>query len=397
MKNVISSERLPIKLWLNVYEEGVVEQTRNLANLPFAFHHVALMPDAHQGYGMPIGGVLATKGVIIPNAVGVDIGCGMRAVKTSLRAEEFPLEEIKKVLGGSKECHGGIRSGIPVGFEHHSKAKFDNFMPYYNQDAIYPYVSKEYESARKQIGTLGGGNHFIELQKDAAGFIWFMIHSGSRNVGFKIANEYNRIAVELNEKYYSQVPKKWELAFLPFHSDEGSDYMREMEFCLEFAEANREVMDNIIRECLIEHFPNIVFDFVGDVRHNYVTIENHFGENVFIHRKGATSAKAGQLGIIPGSQGTKSYIVRGKGNPESFTSCSHGAGRKMSRTKAREVLNLDDEKKRMDDQGIIHGVRHKSDLDEVAGAYKDIGVVMANQADLVDIVVELTPIAVVKG
>jgi len=403
---IISTENIPIKLWLNDIEEGALLQAKNLANLPFAFKHISIMPDSHQGYGMPIGGVLATKGVVIPNAVGVDIGCGMCAVRTSLK--EIPIEELKKLFGGSKEYKGGIRSKVPVGFTHHSKKQEEYLMPHLPYDLLLkspkikkmsyiPIIMEQYQSALKQLGTLGGGNHFIEIQKGSDGHIWIMIHSGSRNLGYKVARHYNEIAKKLNEKWHVSVPKKVDLAFFPIDSKEGQDYLKEMNYCVEFALANRKLMINRIMETFKEQFIDISFEPIINIAHNYATMENHFGTNVMIHRKGATSARKGQLGIIPGSQGTKSYIVKGLGNPDSFMSCSHGAGRTMSRTKARETLNLEEEIKKMNDKGILHSIRGKKNLDEASSAYKNINIVMENQKDLVEIMVELTPLGVIKG
>ena len=396
MKKVISTEQKPIKLWLDDIEDGALVQAKNLANLPFIFKHIAIMPDSHQGYGMPIGGVMATKGVVVPNAVGVDIGCGMCAVKTSLTDLDQPT--LKKIIGGSKEFKGGIRSKIPVGFSRHSKKQDNLLMPKYETPIIeLPIVFAEYEKARKQVGTLGGGNHFIEIQKGSDGFVWLMIHSGSRNLGYTVAKHYNKLAVELNGKWLSAVPKKWQLAFLPLDSVEGQNYLAEMKYCVDFALASRSLMMDRALRCVRDVVGNVNFGEMINIAHNYATMENHFNENVMIHRKGATKAYQGQLGIIPGSQGTSSYIVNGKGNSESFKSCSHGAGRLMSRTVAKKTLDLATEKKRLDDMGVIHAIRNENDLDEASGAYKDISVVMNNQSDLVDIEVELRPLAVIKG
>lgn len=373
-----------------------MEQASNLARLPFAFRQVCLMPDTHQGYGMPIGGVLATKGVIIPNAVGVDIGCGMSAVQTSLT--DITVEQIKAVLGGSKKHQGGIRSHVPTGFGRHSKKQDEYLMPDISALPEKSVVLREWSSALHSLGTLGGGNHFIEIQRGNDGFIWIMLHSGSRNLGKQVADHYNKKAVELNEKWRSGVPKKWELAFLPLEDELGQQYLAEMQFCVKFALANRSLMMDRAMQAFTDVFGSTVsFGEMINIAHNYAKMENHFGENVMVHRKGATSARDGEIGIIPGSQGTSSYIVRGKGNPESFMSCSHGAGRKMSRKEASRSLSLEDEIKRLDDRGILHAIRNVKDLDEAAGAYKDIDVVMAEQADLVDIMVRLEPLAVVKG
>lgn len=384
-------------MWLDDMEDEALRQAKNLANLPFVFRHVAIMPDSHSGYGMPIGGVLATKGVIIPNAVGVDIGCGMCAVKTNIKSMETRF---------LKEIMGSIRNKVPVGFNKHKQPQDEANMPVAEgvegRDNIdgnkYPVIKNEYVNALKSVGSLGGGNHFIEIQKASDGFIWIMIHSGSRNIGLKVANHYNKAAQNLNEKWHAEVPKSWELAFLPIESNEGKNYLREMRYCVEFAFANRRFIMERIKESFIEVLPNYIeFDEMINIAHNYAAFENHFGENVIVHRKGATRADEGLTGIIPGSQGTKSYIVSGKGNADSFRSCSHGAGRKMSRKKAINSLDIEREKSMLERQGIIHAIRNIKDLDEAPSAYKDIDEVMANQSDLVDILVELTPLAVVKG
>jgi tRNA-splicing ligase RtcB len=386
-----------IKSWCDDIEDSAMKQIINLSKLPFAYHHVAIMPDCHSGYGMPIGGVLATKGVVIPNAVGVDIGCGMCACQTSLKAEQVDKEIFKKIMGKIKEV-------IPVGGNHHKKKQDNTLMPIAKTDADYFIVEREYDSALCQLGTLGGGNHFIEFQKDTEDNVWIMIHSGSRNLGYKVANYYNDVAVKLNEKWHSKVTKEWQLAFLPLDSKEGQDYLLEMQYCVDFALANRKLMMDRILKCiddvLVEEFEGTNYwehEPIINIAHNYASMENHFGENVMVHRKGATLAREDTIGIIPSSQGSKSYIVQGLGNKDSFMSCSHGAGRKMSRTRAENELNLEDEIKKLDDQGIVHGIRTKKDLDEASGAYKDINLVMESQKDLVKILVELTPLAVIKG
>ncbi len=389
MKRVISTEKVPIKLWLDEIEDGALRQAKNLANLPFIFKHLAIMPDAHEGYGMPIGGVLATNSVVIPNAVGVDIGCGMCAVKTSLtNIDKLQLQSIVEL----------IKQRIPVGFKHQEKRQDDNLMPkgYLIDDM--QVIKKEYNSALKQIGTLGGGNHFIEIQKGDDGFIWIMIHSGSRNLGKKVADYYNKIAVKLNEMWFSQVEKAKELAFFPIQTKEAKEYFDEMSYCVEFALSNRRLMMENAKGCFQDSL-NLSIEFapIINIAHNYARWENHFNTDVIVHRKGATSAKVGEIGIIPGSQGTKSYIVEGIGNADSFMSCSHGAGRKMGRKQAQRELNLENEIQAMEKQGIIHNIKSVSDLDEASGAYKDIDIVMENQKDLVRILVGLKPLAVVKG
>lgn len=385
MRKEITTEKVPIKMWLEEIEDGAVAQLKNLANLPFAFSHIAVMPDSHQGYGMPIGGVLATKDVIIPNAVGVDIGCGMCAIKTSLT--EIDTETLKKIMGE-------IRKAVPVGFSKHQEMQDYNLMPGYSGNM--EIVDIEFNNALKSIGTLGGGNHFIEIQKGNDAHIWIMIHSGSRNFGLKIAEHYNKLAIELNEKWHSQVPKEWELAFLPLESEEGKAYIREMNYAVEFALANRKLMMDRIKDIFSE-ITDCEFDEMINIAHNYARLENHLGHNVMVHRKGATYADTDTIGIIPGSQGTKSYIVKGKGNIMSFKSCSHGAGRKMGRNQAQKNLNLEEEIAKLDNQGILHAIRGVKDLDEASGAYKDIDVVMKNQDDLVEILVELSPLGVIKG
>ena len=387
MKYIPVENGLIIKSWCDVPEDGAIEQARNLSRLPFAFRQICLMPDTHQGYGMPIGGVMATEGVIVPNAVGVDIGCGMCAVKTSLTA--ISVDSLKKIMGE-------IRKRIPLGMNRHKEKQAVEFLPGCASDDM-PIVLSEYEKARAQVGTLGGGNHFIEIQKGDDSHIWIMLHSGSRNLGKQVADHYNKKAVAMNERYFSQVLKAWELAFFPMSSSEGQLYLSEMQYCVDFALANRKLMMDRIAAIFLETVGAVTFEPMINIAHNYARLENHFGRNVLVHRKGATSALEDETGIIPGSQGTSSYIVRGKGNPESFMSCSHGAGRKMGRKQAERTLNLEEEKKRLDDRGILHALRGTGDLDEAAGAYKDIDIVMAEQADLVDILVRLEPLGVVKG
>jgi len=393
---IFEGKNVPIKSWCNNPEEGALQQAYNLSSLPFIFKQVNLMPDTHQGYGMPIGGVIATKGVVIPNAVGVDIGCGMCAVKTG-------LTNIDKNLLDYILCK--IREVIPVGKNHQTeKQSWCGF----RKTPRLSIIQKEWQSAHYQLGTLGGGNHFIEIQKDSDGIIWIMLHSGSRNFGYKIAKYYNKKAQELCTEWYSNITSfKGEdgLAFLPLATNEGQEYLEAMTYAVDFAYANRKLMMERIIDVFVKEglFDN---NFIGlqecrnsliNIAHNYAAMEHQFGKNVMVHRKGATSAKVGQYGIIPGSQGTSSYIVIGKGNPESFNSCSHGAGRKMSRKKARNELNLEEEKQLLESQGIIHSIRTQKDLDEASSAYKDIDLVMEEQKDLVDIVVKLQPLAVIKG
>lgn len=384
--------RVPVKSWCLDMEDGAMTQVDHLAQLPFVYHHVAIMPDCHQGYGMPIGGVLATNGVVIPNAVGLDIGCGMYAVSTGLHKEEVSKYQLKHIMML-------IRETVPVGFEHQKEKqiKMPEFSTGNLQFETVSIVDQQWESARKQLGTLGGGNHFIEIQYDEEDTIWYMVHSGSRNLGKQVADHYDKIAKQLNKRWFSSVDPKWDLAFLPIETQEAKQYMEEMKFCVEFAYSNRALMGERVEEafyqvCNVQEFSEPI-----NIAHNYAAWENHFGENVVVHRKGATRARQEEYGIIPGSQGTNSYIVEGLGNPDSFQSCSHGAGRKMGRKDATRRLDLEEEIKRLDDQGIIHGIRNVSDLDEAAGAYKDVESVMGNQIDLVKPLVKLRPLAVIKG
>ncbi len=388
MKRIIETENIPIKLWLDEIEEGALKQALNIARLPFAFRHVALMPDAHEGFGMPIGGVFASSGFVVPNAVGVDIGCGMCAVKTSLR--HLTEKSLKQIMSG-------IRKVVPLGFKHHQHKQDIGYMPAGNiiRGGI---VEEEFENAREQVGTLGGGNHFIEIQKGSDGHLWIMIHSGSRNIGHRVAEHYNQLARKLNEVWFPDSDMSANLAYLPVESPEAQAYLSEMQYCIDFAFANRKLMMKNIESVFSDvaggdfeelHFINIA--------HNYAAWESHFGAELLIHRKGATSARKGEQGIIPGSQGTKSYIVRGKGNEESFGSCSHGAGRIMGRKQAQRTLDLEAEKAKLDERGIIHAIRTQRDLDEAPGAYKNIDEVMQYQKDLVEIEITLEPLAVIKG
>ena len=391
MIRTITSEKKPIKLWLGDIDQDTLQQAKNLANLPFLHHHVAIMPDAHVGYGMPIGGVAAFEDMIIPNAVGVDIGCGVCAVQTSL--QHLPKPQLKKIMQT-------IRQAIPLGFKHHKTARAHEKMPQLSgklTEKELPVIYREYDNGRMQLGTLGGGNHFIELQQDENDTIWLMIHSGSRNIGYQVAGHYNQKAIAWNQAHGAKVPAKWQLDFLPADSDAGQRYLQEMHYCVQFAAANRLAMLDKVSEILQDFEPSVSFGHPLDVAHNYAALEIHFHKQVFVHRKGATRSAAGQPGIIPGSQGSTSYIVEGLGNRQSFSSCSHGAGRKLGRKQAQRQLDLHEEIRHLEQQNILHSIRHKKDLDEAAGAYKDISKVMENQRDLVQIVTPLQPLAVVKG
>jgi len=288
-----------------------------------------------------------------------------------------------------------------LGFKHRKeKQNWDGF----DRAPDIKIIQENLSSAKYQLGTLGGGNHFIEIQKGDDGHIWIMLHSGSRNFGLKTANEYHRKAIKMCERWKSDIPNK-DLAFLPMDTEEGREYMEAMQYCVDFALANRglmmsRVIDSFHNVCNSLKFMGIEksgihFDDPINIAHNYASMEHHFGKNVLVHRKGATKATKGLAGIIPGSMGSKSYITEGKGNPESFNSCSHGAGRKMSRSQAKKTLNLEEEQKKM--EGVLGKPRSQGDLDEAPGSYKDVEEVMENQKDLVEIKVELIPLASIKG
>ena len=381
----------PVKVWAKYVDPHAWKEIDNLSRLPFIYHHLAFMPDVHGGKGMPIGGVLASKKVVIPNAVGVDIGCGMCAVKTNLKADDISRDVIRK------EIMSGIRARIPLGMDHHKDLQDEAFMPQGHDIDKLHVVSRQYVFARRQVGTLGGGNHFIELQKDDDGFLWIMLHSGSRNLGKQVGDYYNKLAKELNAMYHTAVDPSWQMHFLPLGSKEFTAYWKEMSYCVDFALCNRQLMMDRIQEIIADTISDVEFEPMINIAHNYAAWEHHYSEDVIVHRKGAVRARAGEIGIIPGSQGTSSYIVEGLGCPESFMSSSHGAGRLMSRTEAIKTLSLQKEIEMLDSKGIIHGIRSQNHLDEAASAYKNIDEVMANQQDLVKILTRLSPIAVVKG
>ena len=381
----------PVKIWTDNVEDSAMRQIENLTTLPFLFHHLAIMPDVHAGMGMPIGGVLACKDAVIPNAVGVDIGCGMCAVKTNWKVSAIPIEILRK------EIMKGIRERIPLGMDHHKEAQDEKYLPEGHDIDKLVVVKRRQQSIRHEVGTLGGGNHFIELQKDEKGTLWIMIHSGSRNLGKQVGDFYNKIATTLNERWFSNVSPDIHLPFLARGSREFEMYWKEMRFCIDFALCNRKLMMERIEEVLADSLKGIEFEPMINIAHNYAAMENHFGQNVIVHRKGATLAREGVIGIIPGSQGTASYIVEGLGNPDSFCSCSHGAGRVMSRTMAIKTLDMHQEVEQLEAKGIVHAIRSQEDMQEASGAYKDIEEVIANEADLVRVKTRLLPVAVIKG
>lgn len=384
--------RVPVKVWTDQIEDGAMEQIRNMARLPFVFRHIAIMPDVHLGFGVTIGSVFATKGVVIPMAVGVDIGCGMAAVKTNIPVAALTREDLLEILHS-------LKRGIPVGFDQHrEKRSLDGLptRPLHAEPAV-----KEMENGRGpyQLGTLGGGNHFVELQRDGDGFLWLMLHSGSRHLGKVIADHYHALAKQRNAEWHIDVPQ--DLNYLPMESEEGQAYLADMLWAQDYAMENRRRM---LVEALhtLERFgrKRLNLDLaVGEtvnIHHNFAVMERHFGHNVLVHRKGATPAREGQLGIIPGSMGTASYIVRGKGNPDSFCSCSHGAGRVLGRKEAGRRFNTDHLLEAM--EGVVfEEERAASILDEAPMAYKNIDEVLAAQADLVEPVTRLVPLAVLKG
>lgn len=405
-----NKQRIPIKVWLKKQEElesSCEAQALNLANLPFAFRHVALMPDTHAGFGMPIGGVLATQEVVVPNAVGVDIGCGMGFIHTNI-----PVSLLKTVNTANgklvNQIIGAIMREVPVGFAHQRQpqecATLDNFIPDSFHVKFPEELLREIESGYYQLGTLGGGNHFIELQEDESGHLGVMLHSGSRNFGYKICNYYNKLAKSLSSEWSSQVRAEWDLAFLPVDSEPGQAYIAWMNLALEFAEENRQLMmervKNIICNCVKKYagFSGININLEVNAHHNYAALEEHFGKEVWVHRKGAIRVGEGELGIIPGAMGSYSYIVAGLGNPESFQSCSHGAGRKMGRKEAERKFRSAEVLKDLEKMKITLGTPNKGKIaDECRLAYKDIDQVIEDERDLVRPVMRLKTVAVVKG
>ncbi len=389
--NVKLINNKPVKIWTDEVEESAMRQIENLTTLPFLFHHLAIMPDVHAGMGMPIGGVLACKDAVIPNAVGVDIGCGMCAVKTNWKVDEIPTVVLRK------EIMKGIRERIPLGMNHHAEAQDEKYLPQGHDIDKLKVVKGRQHAIRFEVGTLGGGNHFIELQKDEEGTLWIMIHSGSRNLGKQVGDYYNKVAAKLNERWYSVVSPELKLPFLARETKEFGMYWSEMNYCIDFAFCNRKLMMERIEEVLADTLEGIEFEPMINIAHNYAAIEHHFGCDVIVHRKGATLAREGVIGIIPGSQGTASYIVEGLGNPDSFCSCSHGAGRALSRKMAIQKLDMNKEIAQLEAKGIVHAIRNQDDMQEASGAYKDIETVIANEADLVKVKTRLLPVAVIKG
>jgi len=390
-------QRVPIKVWLEhggQLEEECFRQAMNLSNLPFVYKWVALMPDAHSGYGMPIGGVIAAEDVIIPNAVGVDIGCGIAYVETNISKDELSREGYERLVNR-------IMRRIPTGFAHHKRKQESQVLDQAVKSGFMKKDNKlvdEIDAGYYQIGTLGGGNHFIELQEDEEGKLCVMVHSGSRNFGYKVAGYYNRLAKELNKEWKVSIPPEYDLAYLPVDSKQGKEYIEWMNLALDFARENRHAMMEAVKEELTDSVKHISFKNDVNAHHNYAAYEEHYGKKVWVHRKGAICVRKGMLGIIPGAMGSYSYIVEGLGNPESFYSCSHGAGRQLSRNQAKREYSVDYVLKDLKEQDVILGkVRKKDVAEEFRLAYKDIDFVISQELDLIKPLKRLKTIAVIKG
>lgn len=383
----VLDERVPVKIWTDDVEAEAIGQLKNIAALPFVFRHVAVMPDVHFGIGATVGSVVATKGAVCPAAVGVDIGCGMIAAKiANLKADE---------LGNLTHLRHSIERSIPLGFDVNKRitaeveawggwAKFDNLSQRHGLD-----------KTKSQLGSLGGGNHFIEVCLDTYGDVWVVLHSGSRGIGNKLATGHIESAKDLMKRMFIDLPDP-DLAYFAIGTPEFKAYMADLLWAQDYALENREEMMRRVLKDLRHHLKRDVLEIEQKVNchHNFAKMENHYNENVLVTRKGAVRAQAGDMGIIPGSMGTRSYIVRGLGNPESFNSCSHGAGRRMSRSKARKTFTKEDL------AAQTSGVECRKDvdvIDEIPGAYKPIEDVMANQSDLVEVVAELKQVLCVKG
>ena len=408
---VITNEkmRVPIKVWLPDEahaDELCLEQAYRLADLPFLHKWVCLMPDAHAGMGMPVGGVIAATDVIIPNAVGVDIGCGMAFVGTDIK-----VDSIREVMTGNgalvEGIIGDVLRNIPVGFNRHKHAQscvtLDIALESMEEYEANYELCGQIEAGYYQVGTLGGGNHFIELQEDDEGCLGIMVHSGSRNFGKQVCDYFHNAARELNRKWQSTIPDEWRMAFLPVDTIEGKQYISWMNLALDFAAENRAKMLFAVRSIVekwIGKHTDITYNYTEEINchHNYAAIEHHYGKNVWVHRKGATRARAGELAVIPGAMGSYSYVVEGLGNEMSFFSSSHGAGRRYSRKGAMKNFTAEEVIADLKKQRVVLGKHNKNDVaEESRFAYKDIDEVMENQKDLVKPVKRLKTIGVVKG
>lgn len=387
---------VPIKIFTTDIDADAIEQLKKVAQLQFIHSHVAVMPDVHLGIGATVGSVIPTKNAIIPAAVGVDIGCGMNAVRLGLNASQLP-DDLRRI-------RSDIERKVPVGFALHKqvKAKASTLSPLDKRlntiIAKHPGLKrmlKNFDQTwQKQLGTLGGGNHFIELCVDEQAQVWVMLHSGSRGLGNCIGTYFIELAKKEAQHRFGHVPDK-DLSYFAEGSASFDDYVEAVHWAQDYAYENRREMMQLVLEAIRPHLPPFQLSKEAvNCHHNYVQQEQHFGENVFVTRKGAIRAGTDELGIIPGSMGTKSYIVRGKGNPESFCSCSHGAGRKMSRSKAKRLFTPDDLSLQ------TQGIECRKDggvVDEIPTAYKDIDQVMANQTDLIEVVHTLKQVLCVKG
>jgi tRNA-splicing ligase RtcB len=403
MKYIHEGTKHPIKAWVDhvPIEDVALQQLKNIADLPFIYKHVAVMPDVHWGMGATVGSVIATKGAICPAAVGVDIGCGMMAVKTTLTASQLPenlqaiRSEIEKAVPHGRTNNGGTGDrgawhDIP---DEAAEIWANQFADRYDQIVEGHQKARAYNSVN-HLGTLGSGNHFIELCLDTEQNVWIMLHSGSRGLGNKIGMYFIERAQNECEKYFINLPDK-DLAYLVDDTPLFRDYVLAVEMAQEFAYANRGLMMKNVLAAIRKHIPNLrVTDMAVNCHHNYIAREAHFGQNVIVTRKGAVRARATDLGIIPGSMGAKSFIVRGKGNVDSFCSCSHGAGRVMSRGQAKKLISMEDH---IRDTAGVECRKDADVIDESPKAYKDIEKVMLSQADLVEIVYELKQILCIKG
>ena len=382
-------------------DEATIEQAKTYCRLPFVTH-ASLMPDAHYGKGSTVGSVVATQKVIIPAMVGVDIGCGMMAVKTSLKAEDLPdsLKTLRSQIeasiphgwsGGGRDDKGGWRENIPSLVE----SRWNKELKEGFEDITKKHPKIKKSNHVNHLGSLGSGNHFIEVCLDLKGSVWFMLHSGSRGVGNRIGNHFISLAKEDMEKYFINLPCK-DLSYIPEHSLYFRDYVKALVWAQKFAKINREIMMAKVMEAAQATLktPFKIEDQAINCHHNYVVRETHYDRELWVTRKGAVRARKGDLGIIPGSMGAKSFIVRGKGNVDSLNSCSHGAGRVMSRVQARTTFS---EKDLIDQTKGIECRKDSSVIDEIPKAYKPIEKVLAAQSDLVEVIAELRQIVCVKG
>ncbi len=392
----LKGKNVPIYLWspLHEVESSAIDQLRNIAALPWAFKHVAVMPDVHFGVGATVGSVIAMKNAISPAAVGVDIGCGMAALQTNLNANDLP-NSLQDILNAIEEKiplgHGEYQSPvIEEAFRGDKKYKaIKNFLKDFS--SLEPKVQNIKEKAFRQIGTLGGGNHFIELCLDTKNSVWLMLHSGSRYIGKTLAEIHINRAKQLIHN--QELPDRSLAVFLS-NTPEMKAYRNDLEWAQQYALVNREAMLKLYLKVLSKFFPNLSILQTIQCHHNYVSEEIHFGEEVLVTRKGAISARLGEMGIIPGSMGSKSYIVRGLGNEMSFHSASHGAGRRMSRGDAKRRFSVEDLQEQT--QGVMCK-KDSSVLDEIPMAYKDIDQVIENQKDLVEVMYQLKQVLCVKG